>query len=103
MGKRKKSKKKPEVVTGRQAKLCDPDYGEDIGIATCTAKTAKALLCEFDDGRKHWIPRSQVHHDSEVANKGHRGVVIVTKWLAGKLAGEAAADALGENEARARW
>ena len=33
------------------------------------AETDLALLCNIDD-KKHWIPKSVVHEDSEVSSEG---------------------------------
>jgi hypothetical protein len=44
-------------------------------------ETSKALLVEFE-GEKVWIPRSQIHDDSEVYAEGHTGTLIVSRWIA---------------------
>jgi hypothetical protein len=47
--------------------------------------TAAALLCDFGDGDKHWIPRSQILEDSEIekkAHKGDEGTLVIPQWLA---------------------
>lgn len=44
-------------------------------------ETAKALLVVID-GSEHWIPKSQIHADSEVYEDGHRGKLVITAWLA---------------------
>jgi hypothetical protein len=45
------------------------------------AETERALLCVID-GHEIWIPRSQVTLDSEVAEKGDFGTLVVTRWFA---------------------
>ena len=46
-----------------------------------TAETDKAILVEIDD-EKHWVPKSQIHDDSEVWKKGQSGTLIVSQWYA---------------------
>lgn len=50
-------------------------------------ETKLALLCVITlGGRKQekWIPKSQVHDDSEVYRAGHKGKLIITGWFAEK-------------------
>jgi len=47
----------------------------------CTASTAQAILV-LVEGRKVWIPQSQIHDDSEVYGVDHRGTLIVSEWIA---------------------
>lgn len=46
-------------------------------------ETAKALLVVID-GLKVWVPKSQIHDDSEVYASGHTGDLVVTAWWAGE-------------------
>jgi hypothetical protein len=48
---------------------------------TVLKETPAALLCEID-GDEVWIPQSQIDDDSEVYEKGHRGTLIVSQWIA---------------------
>jgi hypothetical protein len=34
------------------------------------------------DGWEHWIPKSQIHDDSEVWTKDQEGELVVTEWIA---------------------
>lgn len=43
--------------------------------------TDKALLCLID-GKEVWIPRSQIHEDSEVYEDDHEGKLVVSEWIA---------------------
>jgi hypothetical protein len=46
------------------------------------AESDKAILVEID-GVKHWVPKSQIHDDSEVySEKSGGGELIVTRWWA---------------------
>lgn len=46
------------------------------------AESDKAILVEID-GVKHWVPKSQIHDDSEVYSKASGGgTLIVTGWWA---------------------
>ena len=51
---------------------------------SCDAETDKALHCLGEDlGEKGaWVPKSQVHDDSEIFKKGHTGTLVVTYWWA---------------------
>lgn len=58
---------------------------ETVRIDEVFAKreTEKALLCEIE-GEDHWVPKSQIHDDSEVFEEGHKGTLVVTAWYARK-------------------
>ena len=58
--------------------------GIDHGEVRCTAETAKAILCEFPDGAKRWVPISHVKPNSEVHKKGDVGELVVSSWLSKK-------------------
>jgi hypothetical protein len=48
-----------------------------------TAETEDALLVMIDDyGDEVWIPKSQIHDDSEVYHSGHIGTLVITEWIA---------------------
>lgn len=51
--------------------------------AVCKRATPKALLVEID-GDEHWIPKSQIHDDSEVydADENSEGTLVITEWIA---------------------
>ncbi len=40
------------------------------------------LLVEFDNGDVTWIPKSQIHGNSEVYEFGTDGTLIIPEWLA---------------------
>jgi hypothetical protein len=42
-------------------------------------ETDRALLCEID-GRDFWIPKSQIHDDSEVYRGDTDGTLVVSRW-----------------------
>ncbi len=44
-------------------------------------ETEKAILI-YHDGMEAWIPKSQIHEDSEVYAEGHSGDLVIPKWLA---------------------
>jgi len=44
-------------------------------------ETDKALLCNIH-GEEIWIPKSQIHEDSEVYEEGGKGSLVITQWLA---------------------
>lgn len=47
----------------------------------CLRQTDKALLCNYE-GEEFWIPKSQIHDDSEVTAVGDEGVLAIPSWLA---------------------
>lgn len=51
--------------------------------------TEKALCCLIAL-EEYWIPKSQISQRSEVQEKGDRGLLIITEWIADKkgLSGE---------------
>jgi hypothetical protein len=49
---------------------------------TVVRETDNAILCEFPDGNEEWIPKSQIHDDSEVYKFGTDGTLIIPRWLA---------------------
>jgi hypothetical protein len=45
--------------------------------------TAYGLLCSFPElGKQCWVPQSQIHDDSEVFEVGHKGKLVIPRWLA---------------------
>lgn len=65
------------------------ELGQDVGDARVIRATEKALLVRLEDhGNKEvWVPKSQIHVDSEVYDDagGREGVLIITQWMAKKL------------------
>ena len=49
--------------------------------AQCLSESPKALLVLIA-GREHWVPKSQIHDDSEVYKRGDRGKLVMSKWIA---------------------
>jgi hypothetical protein len=41
------------------------------------------FFCNIDD-KKHWIPKSVVHEDSEVSSEGDTGTIVLQRWFAEK-------------------
>jgi len=39
-------------------------------------------LCCFIEGKNVWIPKSQIHTDSEVYRKNQSGKLIISRWIA---------------------
>lgn len=61
--------------------------GVNLGQAQLVRETDKAVLVELedDDQSQRWIPKSQIHDDSEVFNKDNAtGDLVVTRWFAEK-------------------
>jgi hypothetical protein len=48
---------------------------------TVLRETEKAILCEID-GKQVWLPKSQIHDDSEVYKMGTEGELVISQWLA---------------------
>ena len=58
----------------------------NLGKATCIRETDKAILVEFANGDETWIPKSQIHDDSEVYDSRihSSGKLVVKTWFAEK-------------------
>lgn len=81
----KKAYTKPGVKP-KVTKYPAEEYPEDtnqvlIPEATCRAESANAILV-WIDGDENWIPKSQVHGDSEVYQLKDIGKLIISKWIA---------------------
>lgn len=52
-------------------------------MASCVRETDKALLVHAE-GEELWIPKSQIHDDSEVFDGGDNseGLLVIPEWLA---------------------
>ena len=56
-----------------------------IEEATVVAESEKAICVSASDlDEETWIPKSQIHDDSEVWKNGQEGDLIVTDWWARK-------------------
>jgi hypothetical protein len=53
----------------------------EIDDVTVERETAAAILCLID-GEGVWIPKSQIHDDSEVWKSGTEGKLVIPIWLA---------------------
>lgn len=51
---------------------------EDVKVI---GESELALQCRIE-GKLHWIPKSQIHSDSEVYQQGDEGTLIVSEWIA---------------------
>jgi hypothetical protein len=54
---------------------------EDCRVIGATDKALRVKSDFFDSGVE-WIPKSQIHDDSEVYKEGTDGTLIVTAWFA---------------------
>jgi len=61
----------------------DKEPGVDVGYVELTVESpsGKAFLVQIE-GEEVWIPKSQIHDDSEVWRKGDTGNLYITQWLA---------------------
>jgi hypothetical protein len=50
----------------------------------CARETDKAIFVTDGAGWEMWIPKSQVHDDSEVYARGHEGDLVIKGWFAEK-------------------
>ena len=53
-----------------------------LAVEVVKAETYLAILCLFESGDELWIPKSQIHDDSEVYAKDHSGELVIPEWLA---------------------
>lgn len=61
----------------------DDGSGEPVELdeVSCQRETEKAIYCWYEN-EPAWIPKSQLHPDSEVRARGDVGVLIIPAWLA---------------------
>lgn len=54
--------------------------------ATAIRETEKALLVRLETGDELWVPKSQIHADSEVYDAGEHadGELVIAEWFARK-------------------
>ncbi len=53
----------------------------EFGDVEVLAESDKAVLCDVE-GEEVWIPKSQIHDDSEVYAADTSGRLVVTEWIA---------------------
>lgn len=59
--------------------------GTDVGQAIALKESDKALLVQIIDLEEQvWVPKSQIHDDSEVFKSDQSGKLVVTNWFAEK-------------------
>ena len=60
-----------------------PPAGRSVALDAVVAlrETRDAVLCAIR-GHEVWIPQSQITDESEVWRAGHKGRLVVTRWLA---------------------
>ena len=66
------------------------EYGYDKAEGVVIVDRPKAILFQEqekdkDVGEPYWIPKSQIHDNSEVWKKGDVGMIVVTEWFARKM------------------
>lgn len=63
------------------------DGGSDpvsLGEGKAIRETDKAILVALESGEQKWLPKSQIHDDSEVWSEEQSGDVVVKRWFAEK-------------------
>lgn len=50
--------------------------------AFCDNESGKAIHVLLEDGTALWLPKSIVHDDSEVYQKGDEGTLVLPEWFA---------------------
>ncbi len=53
----------------------------EVEVECVRRATDKALLVVVE-GEEVWIPKGQIHDDSEVYDEGHEGTLVIPLWLA---------------------
>lgn len=61
--------------------VADEDKFVTIGDVQSLSESPRAVLV-YAKGREHWIPKSQIHDESEVYERDQWGDLIITKWIA---------------------
>ena len=62
----------------------EEDEGTEIGEGKCIRATDRAILVKLETGEEKWIPKANVHDNSEVYEEGGEGTVVVKTWWAEK-------------------
>ena len=52
-------------------------------VDECQRETDKAILVNVD-GQDRWVPKSVIHANSEVYEKGTSGTLVIAEWFAKK-------------------
>ena len=58
------------------------DDTETVEGCSVQAETTKAILVRLPTGGDVWVPKSQIHDDSEVWKTGQTGDLVVSRWYA---------------------
>lgn len=69
------------------AHRCSDRYGFDVADVEVIRETDKAI-CVWNSREfrgEAWIPKSQIHVESEVSHRGQSGMLIVKCWFAKQL------------------
>ena len=57
--------------------------GFNVGHAVVLRESDKSILVRLEeDGEETWVPKSQIHDDSEVWKADQSGDLIVSNWIA---------------------
>lgn len=65
------------------AELVEKEGKEYVEIENVKSERSTDLaVCCLIDGESVWIPRSQIHDDSEVYDGHQEGTLLITKWIA---------------------
>ena len=59
--------------------------GNNVAIddCECVGETAKAILVQIPDiDEPMWMPKTQIHDDSDVYENEGTGTLIVSRWIA---------------------
>lgn len=58
-----------------------------IPNVSAKAETHLAILCKFHnlEDVEIWIPKSQIHDNSEIWKVGQEGDLVISSWLADRL------------------
>ena len=59
----------------------DRDETVYVDDALAIGETGAAILV-LVEGEQVWIPKSQIHSDSEVTEEGDKGVLAIPYWIA---------------------
>lgn len=54
----------------------------DFKVLSVVAVSTQAIKVELDTGDLKWVPRSVIHDDSEVYERGHSGTMLLKLWWA---------------------
>jgi hypothetical protein len=72
------------------------DPMKSVDNLTVVRATEKAILVKTVGGKENWIPKSQIHEDSQIQSFGDEGTLIISEWIYNQKEWDKEEDETGE-------